>query len=192
MRHLLASLILLATFHSSTVSAVDEDTDVAKLQQQNELLQAKLEAANLKIEKLEKQLADLKAEGKPENEEKKPNLLLVDSEWAGQFTRVPSATEKSVFATDGRLVVTELDGESFVAQCSFNNGKDIVQVDGTCKKSGSITFKYTKVIAGDFPKDAIGSVFKGKLLRGTEMRLQFFTPGTNRTGTFNLKLKEAQ
>ncbi len=191
MRHVLTTLILLLILHSSSALAQDQ-AEVAKLQQQNELLQAKLDAANLKIEKLEKRLADLKAEANPEDVKKKPNILLVDSEWTGQFTRNPSATQKDVFTTDGRLVITEIDGDSFVAECSFSNGKDTVQVDGTCKKNGAITFKYTKVIAGDFPKDAIGSVFKGRLLRGTEMRMQFFTPGTNRNGTFNLTLKEAQ
>ncbi|HQZ69683.1 MAG TPA: hypothetical protein PLY87_31575, partial [Planctomycetaceae bacterium] len=57
MRHILASLALLTILNSSTGWSQDTADDLARLQQQNELLEAKLEAANFKIEKLEDELA---------------------------------------------------------------------------------------------------------------------------------------
>ncbi len=96
-----------------SVATAQDPTDVAKLKQQNELLQAKLEAANLKIEKLENQLAEQLKANKlaTEKEVSKRKLSLSDRIPAGtailgnyQFTKTGGE------AGTVTLTITERDG----------------------------------------------------------------------------------
>lgn len=101
MRHLLATLIVFAILNSSSAIGQD-DSDITKLQQQNELLQAKLEAADLKIEKLEKQLAELEAHDAA-NQDLAPPGNAIEKATAQYSAAYKAADEKLILAFDKQI-----------------------------------------------------------------------------------------
>ena len=121
MRYVLATLALLSILHSPAALSQDEASELAKLKQQNELLEAKLEAANLKIEKLEKQLAELKGDKDKKDKEKPRSLsdILVEEAVVGGDFRFTTTPDKGKWS----LTINERDGKKF-------SGTYFVEIDG--------------------------------------------------------------
>lgn len=185
MRCMFASLVFLAISHVSTAISQDKAGDVAALQQQNELLAAKLEAANLKIEKLERQLAELKAEKKTDSVVGAEDQFAVGATWTG--TRNYTQNGPSNDFQDWKLVVTERNGKSFKGEIHFrsiDNKNQVLAVSGTVPggESGRVIFQTDQ-------KGVFQQKFSGNL-KGGQISIQFEGTGVKGgrvTGTGNLK-----
>lgn len=189
MRTLITSFLLLTALVSPQVNAQGSADEIAKLKQQNELLQAKLEAANLKIEKLEQQLAGL-ADTKKTSLKTDRDLFATGTIWSGERHFVLPAGLKS---QDIRLTITERDQTHFKGEITIfrliegKSHTDTYQVKGTAttKAVGSVDFTTEK-------KGFFQNRFQGKISNG-ELALDFggsnFLEGSIVKGTAIMKPK---
>ena len=100
----------------ATFVLADDSADVAALKKENELLTAKLEAALLKIEKLQKELDELKSSEKKLPKEKEEDLFQAGTSWAGTRNYMPSNEFQ-----DLKLVVLTRDGNKFTGEIHFKS-----------------------------------------------------------------------
>jgi len=166
----------------ATFVFADDSADVAALKKENELLTAKLEAALLKIEKLQKELDELKSSEKKLPKEKEEDLFQAGTSWAGTRNYMPSNEFQ-----DLKLVVLTRDGNKFTGEIHFksiDNKQQQLAITGTATQTakGAVKFKtdqkgifqqtFTGVLAGG----QISFTFTGTAVNGTKVQ-----------GTGNLK-----
>ena len=162
----------------------DDSAEVAELQKQNELLTAKLEAAQLKIEKLEQQVKDLKTGEKKTAKEAVDDLFEEGSSWSG--TRNYTQNGPNGGFQDWKLVILTRDGDKFTGEIHFTSNDNKAQalaVKGIAppKDKGKVVFKTEQL--GVFQQS-----FKG-VLAGGQISLTFSgtgVEGTRVTGTGTL------
>ena len=177
--------IILVAFFVCVPSAFvfsDDSAEVAALKKENELLNAKLEAANLKIEKLQKQLDELKASEKKLPKEKDEDLFQPGTAWSGTRNYQPSNEFQ-----DLKLVVLTRDGSKFTGEIHFksiDNKQQQLAISGKAPQTskGPVNFKteqkgiFQQQFTGTLAGGQISFTFKGTAVNGDKVQ-----------GTGNLK-----
>lgn len=174
MRTVLVSLLLVAVLRSPVALGQDDASELAKLKQHNELLEAKLEAALLKIEKLEKELADSKVKGKaiPSNKKAEEfrslrDVMVEEALVAGDWRNNADANSKGEWS----LLVTERAGDKLKGRFSVQaervqDSVPILVNLGTYDVEGRVTdnsLSFNTVNAAKLAAVANGKVVKGLL-----------------------------
>jgi hypothetical protein len=168
-------MILIAFFVCvpSTLVFSDDSADVAALKKENELLNAKLEAANLKIEKLQKQLDELKSNEKKPPKEKDEDLIQPGTSWSGTRNYQPSNEFQ-----DLKLVVLTRDGSKFTGEIHFksiDNKQQQLAISGNATQTskGPVNFKteqkgiFQQQFTGTLAGGQISFTFNGDKVQGT-------------------------
>ena len=175
-------LVALFVCVPSTFVFSDDSADVAALKKENELLTAKLEAANLKIEKLQKQLDELKSNEKKPPKEKDEDLFQPGTAWSGTRNYQPSNEFQ-----DLKLVVLTRDGSKFTGEIHFksiDNKQQQLAISGKAPQTskGPVNFKteqkgiFQQQFTGTLAGGQISFTFKGTAVNGDKVQ-----------GTGNLK-----
>ena len=161
---LVAALIL-----SGASSVRGQDAEVKQLKKEIELLQAKLEASNLKIEKLQAENDRLKAggatgtAGKPATDGFGAGTKLAGAvvrSWAG------ANGKRVVMGDDVEFEVTKRSGTEFTAEFWADKRKVGAEVEGTINANGVVKFKSTKSLT-DQNVNLVGvHTFTGRLDKG--------------------------
>jgi len=127
-------------------NARGQDADeVKRLKKEIELLQSKLETANLKIEKLQTENEQLKAGRSKTAKAAAGDGFVVGTKLVGTVTRSWTANGKPVVVGDDmEFEVTKRTGKEFTAECWANNRKVGSEVEGTIEETGVVKFKSTK------------------------------------------------
>ena len=147
-----------------TLNACGPDDDVKQLKKEVELLKAKLEVANLKVEKLQKENDELKAGGattKPVADDG----FGVGTKLVGVVTRSWARADgkKVVMGDDVELEVTNRSGREFTAEFWTGDRKGGAELEGTIGANGVVKFSSTKSLA-DQPVNLTGvHTFTGHL-----------------------------
>ncbi|WP_020469671.1 hypothetical protein [Zavarzinella formosa] len=181
--------VLLLTLTSAS-NARGQDADVTQLKQHIELLQAKLEAANLKIEKLQEENKQLKAGGA------KPGapLLKKDSVWEGTYVReeIPQGGNKvEKFNSDAKFTIKKRDGDKYEGELWVGNNKYGLQVEGTVNKDGWVTMSFLRDLAVDkFRNDIIGTGVGKGWLRDKQLDMKITIQRVTFAAELKVKLKD--
>ena len=159
---LAVALLILAGASSARSQETDE---VKRLKEKVELLQAKLEAATLRIEKLQAENDQLKAGGtaKPAADDG----FGVGTKLAGPYTKtwVENGKRMSV-GVAWEFEVTKRSGKEFTAAIYEDDRKAGVEVEGTID-GGQVKFRVTKYLTEARNANAVGNtVFAGRLDKG--------------------------
>jgi hypothetical protein len=163
-------LLLPAIFALTGASnARGEDTEeVKRLKEKVELLQAKLEAANLKIEKLQKENDQLRAGGaKGAATRPAGDVFAVGTKLVGTVQRSWAANGKQVvMGDDVEMEVTKRSGAEFTAEYWADSRKVGAEVEGTIDSNGVVKFKSTKSLT-DAKVNLVGvHTFVGRIDNG--------------------------
>jgi cell division protein FtsB len=178
MRYMIASIALLLTVFVSSVVGQDKANELSRLKQENQRLEAKLQVAELKIQRLEKQIAELKAKKDDDASENTNDLFAAGTTWTG--TRNYNQNGASKGFQDWKLVITERKGKRFEGDILFQSidgQNQSLQVQGTAPTgaSGDIEFKtkskglLQQKFSGKLADGQIGLLFSGTGLRGNSV-----------------------
>ena len=168
----ITGMVILAVMLQSPSAFSQGNDDVAELKQENELLRAKLEVANLKIENLERQLAELNSRQRDFTAEDEEDLFTVGSSWSG--SRNYTHTGPSRNFQDWQLKILSREGNQFTGSIHFNSmsgTRQTILVSGNAPVSdkGAVSFK--TINKGIFQQS-----FKG-VLAGGQISLSFTGTG---------------
>lgn len=157
-------LVVTLVVFAGTSNAQGPGDDVKQLKKEVELLKAKLEVANLKVEKLQKENDEIKAGGATA----KP----VADDGFGVGTKLVGVVTRSFAGADGKRVVlgddtefevTNRSGREFTAEFWTNDRKVGAKVEGTIGTNGVVKFSSTNSL-GDMVVNLVGvHVFEGRL-----------------------------
>ena len=180
MRKSIAMFLFLAMLQAPHAFAQDE-AYVATLKRENELLQAKLEAANLKIEKLEKQLAVLQGRNQAGAEKDEDDLFAIGTTWSGSRNYTQNGPSRDF--QDWQLVIVTRDAKKFTGKIHFESIDGIQQtldVSGYAPVTGKgpVTFRTQQkgifqqsfkgvLIGGQISLSFTGTGNRGKAVKGT-------------------------
>lgn len=179
-RLIMLAVVCLAFAGSSAARGQDTD-EVKQLNKEIELLQAKLEAANLKVEKLEAEVRKFKGSGKVEPDDKRSlsDLLPVGVVAAGQYA-FPGANGE---VGEADLTITERDGSKVKGRYGAKRPGEAERVPG---------FEFEGTISGNtLTAKSVGSAQKKTLkvsLRGNELTGTVGNIDRRMTATVSFKL----
>ena len=171
MRAIIAMFLLVGMLQTPMAFCQD-DSDVATLKQENELLQAKLEAANLKIEKLEKQLAELKSRDRDDAVEDEEDPFAIGTAWSGSRNYTQNGPSQDF--QDWQLKIITREGKKFTGEIHFKSNDDTQQtleVSGSAPNTGKGPVLFKTQQKGIFQQS-----FKG-VLAGSQISLTFTGTG---------------
>jgi hypothetical protein len=120
------------------------------------------------------------------------DLAQPGTSWEGSVKLVEVEKGRPKFSsTDSRLVIRTRDGDKFSGEfwCATNSRG--LAIEGSVDKKGTVRFKVTKEIRGEWRKDLVANAaFLGKL-KDKEIAGRFGVPGNNaRYGEIRVQLKE--